>query len=280
MRLSEIIRYPIKSCRGTSVARAWVGRRGIEHDRRWMIVDDTGRFVTQREEHRLALVDVTIDGDDMLVSAREHSGVTLPLVLGEGDPVRVGIWRSEVDAVVHPLGSAWFAAFLGREVRLVYMQESALRGVNPKYGAPEDVVSFADGYPLLLTSEGSLRDLGDRIEARGGERVPMIRFRPNVVVTGVPPWDEDAWGAFTIGGVPFRAPKPCDRCVITTIDPETARAESEPLRTLATFRRWSLPSQPAGVWFGVNLVPDEAGPIAVGDAIVVTARRALDLRGA
>jgi uncharacterized protein YcbX len=272
MNLSQIVRFPIKSCRGISVRRARVVRGGIENDRRWMIVDHTGRFVTQREEPRLALIDVSIEGERIEVASAGHDRITVPLAAEGGDTERVTVWSNDVDALVHDDGSAWFSSFLGRDVRLVYMPEASLRQVSPARARPGDVVSFADGYPLLLASEASLADLGARIEANGGARVPMSRFRPNVVVTDAPAWDEDAWRTFTIGAVAFRAPKPCDRCVITTIDPATAKAEKEPLRTLATFRRWAIASGTMGVWFGVNLIADGVGELAVGDPVVVTTR--------
>ncbi len=273
MRLSQIVRYPIKSCRGISVPRARVVRGGIEHDRRWMLVDAAGRFVTQREEARLARVDVAIAGEALLVSSGGAGAVTLPLEMRDGEPVRASIWSSEVFVIVSAEGSAWFSAFLAREVRLVHVRDDALRQVSPSRARPGDVVGLADGYPLLLTSEASLRDLGDRIEARGATRVPMARFRPNVVAEGALAWDEDAWRTLTIGSVSFRAPKPCDRCVVTTIDPETAVAEKEPLRTLATFRRWAIPGGAVGVSFGVNLIADDVGELSVGDPVVVTERQ-------
>ncbi len=272
MRLAEIIRFPIKSCRGISVERARVARGGLEHDRRWMIVDDAGRFVTQRDEHRLALVDVALEGEHIRVSASGVSEVGVPLCATGGEPARVTVWGDAVDAFVDRAGSEWFSAFLGRDLRLVYMPEGALRPMSSARSLPGDVVSFADGYPLLLASESSLSDLGDRIEARGGARVAMSRFRPNVVAAGAPPWDEDSWEAFTIGSIAFRAPKPCDRCVITTLDPSTAIAEKEPLRTLATFRRWAIPGGAVGVWFGVNLIADDVGELSVGDPIAIRRR--------
>jgi uncharacterized protein YcbX len=272
VKLSEIVRFPIKSCRGTSVSRARLVRGGLEHDRRWMLVDEDGRFVTQREEHRLSLVNVSIVGAELHVASDAHGDVRIPLTIEDGEAVRAAVWGSDVEALAHRDGSEWFAAFLGRDVRLVYMPERALRPVSPRRGQPGDVVSFADGFPLLLTSASSLDDLGDRIEANGGVRVPMARFRPNVVVTGADAWDEDAWRTLTIGEVSFRAPKPCDRCVITTIDPATGIAEKEPLRTLAKFRRWDVPGSGVGVWFGINLIADGVGELAVGDPVVVTSR--------
>jgi uncharacterized protein YcbX len=149
----------------------------------------------------------------------------------------------------------------------VHLPESLPSPSASRFARPGDEVSFADGYPLLVATEESLDDLGARIEARGGTRIPMVRFRPNVVVRGGPAWDEDGWATLTIGRVPLRAPKPCDRCVVTTIDPSTARAGAEPLRTLASFRK-----RGESVWFGVNLAPDGQGEIAIGDPVRVIER--------
>lgn len=264
MRLAGIARYPIKSCRGLDVLRARVGRRGIEDDRRWMIVDASGRFVSQREDARLALVGVELEGDRLRLSAPGAPALDMPARIAEGARVSVSVWRSDVEALVHPGASAWLSAHLGTELRVVYMPDDVRREVNPAYARAGDVVSFADGYPLLLATRESLADL----EARAGIALEMRRFRPNVVVEGAAAWAEDGWSRLRIGGVTLRAPKPCDRCVVTTIDPATGVAGKEPLRTLATFRRVE-----SKVLFGVNLIPElgdhDAVEIAVGDSVEV-----------
>jgi uncharacterized protein len=158
----------------------------------------------------------------------------------------------------------------GEPVRLVYLDDPMRRRPNPAYSREGDRVSFADGYPLLLTGEGSLRELNDLIAAgplAAEGPLPMRRFRPNVVVAGAPPWAEDGWRLLRIGDVVFRAVKGCDRCVLTTIDPDTAVKGKEPIATLARCRRWD-----GKVWFGVNLIPDSpgrTGAIRVGDPVQV-----------
>ncbi|AKF09608.1 MOSC domain-containing protein [Sandaracinus amylolyticus] len=267
MKLSGISRFPIKSCRGSDVERAHVERRGITDDRRWMIVDADGRFVTQREDARLALIDVTLEDDRLRLGAPGASAIEIPSRLDAGARVSVTVWRSTVDAIAHADASAWLSEHLGRTVRVVYMPDDVRRGINEKYAQQGDVVSFADGYPLLLATRESLADL----EARAGTSLEMRRFRPNVVIEGAPAWAEDGWSRLRIGRIVFRAPKPCDRCVITTIDPSTAIAGKEPLRTLAKFRR----TTDGKVLFGVNLIPElddhESVEISIGDEVEILA---------
>jgi uncharacterized protein YcbX len=267
VRVSAIVVFPVKSCRGIAMTSARVEKRGLALDRRWMIADELGRFVTQREEPRLCLVDVAIDGDRLRLSADGCGEVVLPVTTEEGTRVEVDVWGRRMQSVAHDEASRWTSAFLSRPVRVVHLPDRFASPLASRRALPGDEVSFADGYPLLVATEESLDDLGARIEARGGERVPMARFRPNVVVQGAPAWDEDAWATFTLGAVTVRAPKPCERCVITTIDPATARAGPEPLRTLASFRK-----RERGVWFAINVVPVTLGDVAVGDDVRVLER--------
>lgn len=267
IELVSITIYPVKSCRGIALTSAQVEKRGLARDRRWMVVDEAGKFVTQREEPRLALVDVVITDGSIVLSTPEQGSVSIPITTEDGARVEVETWGRRVSAVAHDEAGRWMSAHLRRALRVVHLPESSPSPSASRFARPGDEVSFADGYPILVATEESLDDLGTRIEARGATRVPMVRFRPNVVVRGAPAWDEDAWSALTIGGVALRAPKACDRCVMTTIDPSTARLGVEPLRTLATFRR-----RDHGVWFGVNLVPDATGELAVGDPVRVAER--------
>jgi hypothetical protein len=267
VKLTSIVLYPVKSCRGIEVDRARVEKRGLTHDRRWMVADEHGRFVSQREAPRLSLVDVAIEGDAIHLSSAGAGEARVPITTDDGDRRQVGVWGRHTGAIVHDEASRWMSAFVGRDVSVVHLPDTIDSPMSSSRSRPGDEVSFADGYPLLVATEESLADLGTRIEARGSPAVPMVRFRPNVVVRGAPAWDEDAWAALAIGSIALRAPKPCERCVMTTIDPATARLGPEPLRTLATFRR-----RDHGVWFGVNLVPDTLGEIRVGDAVRITGR--------
>jgi uncharacterized protein YcbX len=259
--VSDLYVYPIKACRGVRVAEWPIVERGFEADRRWMIVDEAGLFVTQREVTELALVNVTfVDGDSLRVEAPGLPPLILPRSYEAGAERSVQIWSDQTLGCSHPEGSAWFSQYLGGRHELVYMPDAQRRQVNPARARSGDIVGFADGYPFLLISEASLEDLNRRLS----EPVPMIRFRPNIVVSGTAPFAEDGFAQVRLGVVSFRGVKRCDRCVVTTIDVDTGKASREPLRTLATFRL-----EDSRVWFGMNLVHDGPGLLRVGDAVQV-----------
>jgi uncharacterized protein YcbX len=249
--------YPVKSLRGVSLPRAVVGDRGLEHDRRFMVVDEANRFLTQRTLPRMSLVAVALSGDALRLAAPGMDDLVVPLRPETGGLRAVEVWRDRCEA--RSLGDAparWLSRFLGVPCSLVYMPDATVRETDPARGPGR--VGFADAYPFLLASSTSLREL-----ARRGGDVPMERFRPNIVVDGAPPFAEDAWTRLRIGPVVFRVTKACVRCSVTTIDPVVGVvAGPEPLRTLATFRR-----DGDGVRFGANLVHDGIGAIAVGDAV-------------
>lgn len=259
MIVTELRVYPIKSCRGVSVPEARVVRRGLAADRRWMVVDAGGRFVTQREIPRMTLVDVAVDGETMHLSAPHMPELALPLELGEGERREVEVWEDRVTALAHPEGSAWFSRLLGEGHGLVFMPDTTERPVDPGYDETQAVVSFADAFPFLLTNESSLADLNARMH----EPLPMERFRPNIVVDGSDAFAEDDWTTLRIGELRFRMVKHCVRCTVTTVDPDTAARGKEPLATLATYRR----NASGGVTFGVNLVHESTGTLRVGDTV-------------
>lgn len=260
--VSALYVYPIKACRGVRVEQWSVVERGFDADRRWMIVDAAGDFVTQREVPRLALVTTELDGDgpSLHVRASGLSPLTLPR-RHETDTARtVRIWDDQSVGCVHREGSAWFSAFLGAPHELVYMPDAQRRAVNPKRAQSGDIVSFADAYPFLLISEASLTELNRRL----AKPVPMERFRPNIVVSGIEAFAEDHFTHVQLGALSFRGVKRCDRCSVTTVDIETGETSLEPMRTLATFRR-----QDSKVWFGMNLIHDGLGTLRVGDTVSV-----------
>lgn len=267
IRIASLIVYPVKACGGYEVDACRVVPGGLESDRRYMIIDETGRMVTRREETRLSQISLLPTDEGFAVSAKgsDTSPLHLPLAWEDAseefsDSVQTSIWSDSASARVHKQGSLWFRHILKRDVRLVYLPDESLRQVNPARAAPSDVVSFADGYPILLTSKSSLDDLNSRLETP----IFMERFRPNVVVSGAPSFAEDEWATITLGSIPCVAPKLCDRCVVTTIAEGSSEKSKEPLKTLATFRRWN-----GAVWFGTNVIPRAAGTLAVGDAVVV-----------
>ncbi len=252
--------YPVKSLgRGISLPRATAGDRGFLHDRRFLVVDEEGRFLTQRVLPRMALVTVALAGDALWLTTPGAPPLDVPLAPSGGPLREVTIWRDRVLALgLGPVPARWLSEVLGRPCELVHMPDASLRATDPAYGP--GLVGFADAYPFLLASLDSRAEL-----ARRGADVPMERFRPNVVVEGAAPFAEDGWKRLHIGTATFRVATRCVRCAITTVDPERgAFAGPEPLRTLAAFR-----AVEGGVVFGMNLVHEKTGEVSVGDEVLV-----------
>ncbi|MBL8297205.1 MAG: MOSC domain-containing protein [Rhodanobacteraceae bacterium] len=261
--LSSLHIYPVKSCAALSPASVRVERRGLADDRRWLVVDANGQFVTGRLYSRLPLVRATPLAQGLRLEAPEMPVLEIALPAADGQRRDVTIWHSTVSAAcTDAAAAAWFSRFLGADLSLVYMDEAAQRSISPDYSQPGDEVSFADGYPQLLISSAAL----DALNARLSEPVSMLRFRPNLVVSGTEPHAEDSWKRLRIGSVEFDLVKPCVRCVFTTVDPLRGErnADGEPLKTLTAYRR-----TPKGVTFGQNLIPRGSGVISVGDPVEV-----------
>ena len=264
--LTSIHIYPLKGGRGLDLGASAVEAWGLAGDRRWMLADENFRFISQREHPSMARLVVRFGpGGSLLVSCPGHTPLPVPVPDG-ADLVKVAVWGSAVLAAgAGPRADAWFSAYLGQPARLVYLDDPTRRAVDPEYGQAGDVVSFADGYPLLLTSRDSLGQLGDWLAADGDQPVPMNRFRPNLVVTGFEPWAEDQWRRVRIGDVPFRVAEPCGRCLVTTTDQDTGVRGSQPLRMLARHRRFGK-----HLVFGQNLIPEAPGQLRVGDPVQIT----------
>lgn len=262
MILTTIRRYPVKSCRGHDVAAALVEPWGLQGDRRWMLVEPDGAFVTAREVPELLRVRPTITEHGLRFEHERMSTIVVAKNL-EAEPIDVVIWKSELMAsLVSPEADDWFSSVIGYRVRLVQLDDPTSRPTNPQYSREGDRVSFADGYPVLLTSEASLAALNEQVD---GSSMVMERFRPNVVIDGKIAWAEDDWQRVRIGPAEFRVVKRCDRCVMTTYDPTTIERGHEPIKTLASIHRID-----SKVQFGVNLIPDNPGvTITVGDPVDV-----------
>lgn len=259
--LSQINIYPIKSLGGITLQQAEVEEKGLKYDRRWMLVDAHGTFITQRKHFQLALLQVNIKDDQITVFHKQDPDQRISFLLNEstGVTIPVNIWDDESNGLeVSILVSDWFSEFMKMKVRLVRMPEQEKRFVDPRYARAREVVSFADGYPILLIGQASLDGLNERLESP----VPMNRFRPNLVFTGGMPHGEDQFNAFQIGEVQFTAVKPCARCVLTTIDQQTGVKGLEPLKTLASYRTIN-----GKVMFGQNLLHEGTGTLHVGDQI-------------
>jgi hypothetical protein len=271
--VTDLYRYPVKSCRGQQLRDAPVEPWGLAGDRRWMVVDPGGEVVTARERPPMVLVTPHLRDGALLLTGPGEPDLTVPVPAGD-ELIPVTVWDSKLlAATAGPAADSWFSEVIGEPVRLVYLDDPTRRPTDPTYSRPGDRVSFADGYPLLFTTGSSLADLNEKIAVgpRASEGpLPMMRFRPNVVIGGSAPWDEDAWRRLRIADVAFRAVKGCARCVLTMIDPVTAVSGKEPIATLARIRRWD-----GGTWFGVNLIPDSPGgnaSIRVGDPVEVLER--------
>lgn len=262
-RVRGLYYYPIKSCRGTPLEMAVVGPRGIAADRQWMVVDPTGHFLTQRELPRLALIEPRLHDGSLEISAPDVPPLTVRV--GEiGERVDVVVWDDTCVGIDHGADArAWFSRVLDTPCRLVRIADDEVRRVDREYGGPDDQVGFADGFPFLLTSCASLDELNRRLDVP----LPMNRFRPNIVIDGGEPFEEDGWKRIRIDGISFEVAKPCARCAITTVDQHTAERSKEPLRTLATFRHRAG----RGVMFGQNLIHDRTGVLHVGAEMEILA---------
>ncbi len=261
LTLSELNIFPIKSAQGISVSQMALEKRGLRYDRRWMVVDAQGNFLTQRQFPQMTFLSVELRSSDLCLNAPGRSPLMIPLEPSSTQRTSVIVWSDTCQAV--EMGSeahAWISQFLGCPCKLVFMPEDSVRQVNPQYATPTDQTAFSDGFPLLLISEASLQDLNERLPYP----VLMKRFRTNLVVRGGTPYQEDRWKRIRIGSIEMRVVKPCSRCTITTINLETGVLEKEPLATLATYRK-----QDGKVYFGQNLIHSNEGLLKAGDAIEI-----------
>ena len=270
MRVASIHLYPVKSLGGVGVERAGVEPWGLDGDRRWLVLDTDGTYLTAREEHRtLGITAAPRPGGGVRLTGLDGSTVDVdPPVDGPLAPSTI----SRLDAI--RIASAevheWLSAQLGRELRLAWQDDPRQRSVSLDHGGrPGDPLSLADAGPLLVATLASMRQLNDWIAVGAVERgedppdpLPISRFRPNVVLDHDEPFAEDSWRSMRIGEIEFRFAEVCDRCVLTTIDHTTFTTGKEPIRTLARFRNWG-----GKTWFGVRVIPIGTGQIAVGDEV-------------
>lgn len=255
--------YPIKSCGGIPLDVAAVDDRGIRNDREFMVVGETGRFLSQRELPRMALIRPELRDGRLTLQAPGVPPVSL-LCAEDGPRAEVTVHDVACTGIDQgDVAARWLGEFIGTPCRLMRMPRDFVRPVDPHYATRrDDQVGFADLAPFLLLSEASLADLNARLPTPLG----MHRFRPNIVVSGCEPYAEDSWKRIRIGDVVFTAMTRCRRCVITTIDPATAERGLEPLRTLATYRR-----DGTKVAFGQYLAHDGTGTLELGDRVEVLA---------
>lgn len=262
MVVHSLFIYPIKSLGGIEVSSAELEPRGFALDRRWMLMDSEGRFITQRKYPQLALFEPRIGKNKLIVLSRTNgSRVEVPFE-PTGIKFTVQIWDDSVEAIeVSITVSQWFSNQLGMDVRLVFMPQDTKREVDQKYALnKEDIVSFADGYPVLIVNMASLNDLNSRLKTK----VPINRFRPNIVVDSLQPYQEDDWHNFKVKDAELAVVKKCSRCVMVNVDSDTGSKEVEVLAELSNYRKANNK-----VYFGMNAIPLKTGAISVGDMIEV-----------
>lgn len=262
MTLERIIYYPIKSLRGIEVGSHQATSMGLQWDRRWMLIEGDGSFVSQRKDPKLAqlLVEKTTNG--WLVSAPEGHAVTVPFECQAGHGVGVEVWGDQFEAIHGPShADGFFSSFLDRPVRLVYHHNPTGRPVDPRYSKGDSHVAFADGYPYLVLSTASIRFCQSQSPE---ETVDWRRFRPNLVVSSEQPFEEDSWSAIQIGEAVFELVKPCARCVMITVDPETGMGGSPLLKALSYSRL-----QEKGIMVGQNALLHQPATLNIGDSVTV-----------
>lgn len=258
--LSEIFIYPVKSLGGTSLKEAEVTERGLKFDRRWMLVDSTGKFITQRIYPQMSLIAVDISNDKLIF---RHKKTSEQIEVGfnetTGNKLNTVIWNDTVETLhVSTFADEWFEIILGIKCRLVYMPDQSKRFVDKTFAHNDELTNLTDGYPFLIIGQESLNDLNSRLK----EKLPVNRFRPNFVFSGGASFDEDKMKSFTLGSITFYPVKPCARCVITTTDQNSGERNEEPLATLSTYRKVNNK-----VMFGQNLLHKGSGIIQIGDEL-------------
>jgi uncharacterized protein len=273
MRIASLHIYPIKGARAVDVERAHVALRGLEGDRRWLAVDAGGKFITQRSHPRLATITAQPTRTGLSLSAPGAGEIEVERPSPD-ERLEVTIWEHRLSAAVADARAhAWLSGIFGEALKLVYMDGAAERLKRSIWTAAALPVSFADAYPILIATTGSLSALNAEIERKGGAGVPIRRFRPNIVVDCDDAWREDTWKRLRIGEVEIELVKPCDRCVVTTKDQDSGESiGKEPLASLARLRRSADPRL-NGVLFGWNAAPRALGNIAVGDRVEILEER-------
>ena len=266
--LSALNVYPVKGLKGIALAEARCTDRGLEHDRRWMVVGPGGEMLTQRAYPKMATVWTELGDGALTLSAPDVSSVDVPLMAPPGPVVRAEVWGNAVEAVAASGDAdAWLTEYLGLACRLLYMPETSRRYSSRRFAGEDKLVGFADAFAYLLTGDASLADLNARLHARGHPALPMNRFRPNIVVAGSEPYAEDGWDDIRLGEAVLKGAKPCGRCQVTTTDQATGEVMGpEPLATLSSFRD----SEEFGVLLGMNLVTVKPGRVRVGDEVRVS----------
>lgn len=265
MHVSQLNLYPLKSARGYGVQQYSLDARGPQWDRRWMLVDNDGKFLTQRQLPVMTQLIARFDDNELQIAAPDMPELVIPQFYWEmiKKTQAVTIWRDTVQAkVAEGHVNAWFSQVIKQPCKLAYMPEGTRRLVDPAYAKSGEITGFSDGFPLLLTTEASLALLGEWL----GETLDMMRFRPNIVISGNTAFAEDSWKRLRVGNVELEVAKPCSRCAIPTLDPFTGERNPAVFVMLKAHR-----SRDGEVYFGQNLLPRGRGELRVGDIVEVLA---------
>ncbi|QNL50236.1 MOSC domain-containing protein [Olivibacter sp. SDN3] len=265
LTVSELYIYPIKSLGGITLSRAEVTDRGFKYDRRWMLVDEQNRSLTQRQYPQMSSIKMSLKSSGLLARHPMRGDIHIPFLPHNHQTIEeVTVWGDICKGVT--LGSSydqWFSETLGLKCRLIYMPDDTHRQVDTRYASKGHFTSFADGYPFLAIGQASLDDLNSRLDVQ----LPMNRFRPNIVFRGGEPYEEDLMKHIQVANIDFFGVKLCSRCILTTIDQQTAEKGKEPLKTLSTYRMKDNKTM-----FGQNLIHHGTGVMQVGDRLKVLTR--------
>lgn len=259
--LSDIYIYPVKSLAGIRVDQWPVDAKGLQYDRKWMLIDNKGQFLSQRKLAKMALIHTQIEADHLVLSTQTSGSFKLPLNPNGGTSKQVQVWHDQCQAkTVSVEVDEWLSDFLERQCQLVYQPEESIRQVDQDYANITDQVGFSDGFPFLITSKASLNALNQAMKME----INMRRFRPNLVIANCDSYEEDSWREISINDIHFRLPKPCSRCIVPSIDPNTAVRDKEPLATLQRLRKWNNKT-----YFGQNAIHDCSGILTTGNIVNV-----------
>ena len=258
--VSSLSIYPVKSCREIIQTSSFVGDFGLQNDRRWMVVDEQGVMITQRKISKMCLVQPKLTTTGLILNSATINSLSVAIPT-HNNKRNVRVWADECQAFdAGDAAANWLSQILEKKCRLVYFPDDEFRQVDLDYAAEGDKTAFSDGFPLLLISQASLDDLNQRLSSP----ITMNRFRANIVIEGCEPFAEDGWKKIRIGGITFRIVKPCSRCVIPSINIDTAELEEEPTKTLSAYRK-----RDKKIFFGQNVIAESTGQIKTGMSVEI-----------
>ena len=258
--VTQLIIYPVKSFAGIQLKSSEIDSMGLQFDRRWMVVSPDGKFITQRTVPKMALINTALDGPQLTLKMKGKEPHQVALTTPDSEKMDVVVWKDSL--LVSKVGAdtdTWISSALGMVCHLVYIEEDVVRQCDLDFSEEGERTGFADGFPILITSEESLADLNNRLD----NPVDIRRFRPNIVIAGCEAFAEEKLSLFSIGNLPMKAVKICSRCPMPMNDPDLGeRTSQEPIATLSTYRKWD-----GKIFFGMNVIQLQQGFVSVGDSL-------------